>query len=224
MGGNTGGTPAGRATPGTDAGGVNGARAKGGGRTPAGCETGGVGLDIVGGPAGVGARAVRIGVGSACGCIDVASTACASTATGVSDGVGAAIGAGSATTGIGGVGMAGGRCVSITSGARTGVGLASTCGISNSSSIDVPAPIVMTPPQTEQRARTPADETFDGSTRNIDRHSGHVTFTSPPVCSRTRVSSLRLAYQLVGNPYDDRSRTQNQEASLHSSSSQSPAR
>jgi hypothetical protein len=40
--------------------------------------------------------------------------------------------------------------------------------------------IVITPPHTEQRARTPTVGTFDGSTRKTDRHSGHDTFTSPP--------------------------------------------
>ena len=69
--------------------------------------------------------------------------------------------------------------------ARAGVAADS----SNSSSIDVPAPIVIIPPQMEHRARTPAVGTFDGSTRNIDRHSGHVTFTSPPSRSRMLVSS-----------------------------------
>jgi hypothetical protein len=36
--------------------------------------------------------------------------------------------------------------------------------------------IAMIAPQTEQRARTPADGTFAGSTRNTEWHSGHVTF------------------------------------------------
>ncbi len=38
----------------------------------------------------------------------------------------------------------------------------------------------ITPPQTEQRARTPPSGTFAGSTRKTDRQSGHVTFNSPP--------------------------------------------
>jgi hypothetical protein len=38
----------------------------------------------------------------------------------------------------------------------------------------------ITPPQTEQRARTPPSGTFAGSTLKIDRQSGHVTFTAPP--------------------------------------------
>jgi hypothetical protein len=50
----------------------------------------------------------------------------------------------------------------------------------NSSSTAIPMPTVMTPPHTEQRARTPAVGTFAGSTRKTDWHSGHETFTSPP--------------------------------------------
>jgi hypothetical protein len=34
----------------------------------------------------------------------------------------------------------------------------------------------MTPPQTEQRARTPVAGTLAGSTRKMERHSGQVTF------------------------------------------------
>jgi hypothetical protein len=41
----------------------------------------------------------------------------------------------------------------------------------NSSSIELPAPIVITPPQTEQRARRPSSGIFAGSTRKTDRHS-----------------------------------------------------
>jgi hypothetical protein len=67
-----------------------------------------------------------------------------------------------ATTGVGG--MAGAEGVA----ARAGAPPAAT------------AAIVITPPHTEHRARTPPVGTFDGSTRNTDRHSGHVTFTAPP--------------------------------------------
>jgi hypothetical protein len=44
----------------------------------------------------------------------------------------------------------------------------------------VGAAMEITPPQTEHRARTPTVGTFDGSTRNTDRHSGHETFTAAP--------------------------------------------
>ena len=47
----------------------------------------------------------------------------------------------------------------------------------NSSTTDGPAPTVITPPHTEQRARIPDDGILVGSTRNTDRHSGHETFT-----------------------------------------------
>ena len=50
----------------------------------------------------------------------------------------------------------------------------------NSSSIELPAPRMMTPPQTEQRARTPVAGILVGSTRNTERHSGQETFTCPP--------------------------------------------
>ncbi len=67
-------------------------------------------------------------------------------------------------------------------GARLGDGAPSDMGVAagagaNSSSIGAPAPTMMTPPHTEQRARTPPDGTFAGSTRNTELHSGHETFT-----------------------------------------------
>lgn len=40
----------------------------------------------------------------------------------------------------------------------------------------------ITPPHTEQRARTAAPTTFAGSTRNTDRHSGQDTFITHPRC------------------------------------------
>ena len=49
-----------------------------------------------------------------------------------------------------------------------------------SSSIEAPSEIVMTPPQTEQRARIAVEGTLLGSTRKTDRHSGQDTFTCPP--------------------------------------------
>ncbi len=41
-----------------------------------------------------------------------------------------------------------------------------------------PAAMVITPPQTEQRARTLAEGILAGSTRKTERHSGHTTFMS----------------------------------------------
>ena len=41
-------------------------------------------------------------------------------------------------------------------------------------------PTRITAPQTEQRARTPPGGTLEGSTRKIELHSAHETFTAPP--------------------------------------------
>ncbi len=88
----------------------------------------------------------------------------------------------------------------------------------NSARASSPPAIVITPPHTEQRARTLADGTFDGSTRKIDRHSGQETFmTSPPPGRRAsirRCASRRRA----GCPSGDRPRTRSLGASWRSSS------
>ena len=115
-------------------------------------------------------------------------------------GVGATEGGTTRDTGIG----AGARTVGI--GAATGLGAAGSAGAArgaaladdratdvapadaNSARASSPAAIVMTPPQTEQRARTLVSGTFDGSTRKIDRHSGQVTFMTFPQPAR-RASS-----------------------------------
>jgi hypothetical protein len=95
----------------------------------------------------------------------------------------------------------------------------------NSSSIELPAPIVMTPPHTEHRARSPIAGIFAGSTRNTDRHSGHETFTSPPSLwpshARSRLSSARRP---ALRRFVDRSKRRNPGASSRSSSFQSRAR
>jgi len=49
-----------------------------------------------------------------------------------------------------------------------------------SSRTDVTGAMAITPPQTEHRARTGVSGSFAGSIRNIDRHSGQVTFTASP--------------------------------------------
>src|SRR5436305_1049634 len=85
---------------------------------------------------------------------------------------------GAPTAGAGG-GGGGGAAIG---GAATGEALAEAPAIAgwrdgaNSSSIELPAPTVMTPPHTEQRARMPAEGIFVGSTRKTERHSGHETF------------------------------------------------
>jgi hypothetical protein len=50
----------------------------------------------------------------------------------------------------------------------------------NSSRASVPAPMVITPPHTEHRARTLVPGTLAGSTRNTERHSGQATFMTSP--------------------------------------------
>ena len=81
-------------------------------------------------------------------------------------------GAGAARIGIAGVGA-------FPKFTATGVGAP---GVNSSPAAPVPSrETVMTPPQTAQRARTIAPETFAGSTRKTDRHSGHETFTCPPL-------------------------------------------
>ena len=52
----------------------------------------------------------------------------------------------------------------------------------------------ITPPQTEQRARTPPSGTFAGSTRKIEWQSGHVTFTAPPTWSPRRPDRSATAH------------------------------
>jgi hypothetical protein len=95
----------------------------------------------------------------------------------------------------------------------------------NSSSIELPTPIVITPPQTEQRARRPSSGIFVGSTRKTDRHSGHETFTSPPSLGPSRAVSIPSSiHRPATHPCVDRSRKPSREASSRSSSFQSRAR
>jgi len=90
----------------------------------------------------------------------------------------------------------------------------------NSSSIEDPAEIVMTPPQTEQRARTMADGTFAGSTRKTERHSGQETFTCPPSRPVCRAARQRAGSRSASHPAVGRWRTLSREASSRSSSFQ----
>ncbi|MEP6729968.1 MAG: hypothetical protein ABJE10_04980, partial [bacterium] len=103
--------------------------------------------------------------------------------------------AGTATIGVGidvlgGGGAAGAGVIACTAAAVVGVGIrgASADAVvaavladgadaaANSLCASAPAAIVITPPHTEQRARTLAAASFAGSTRNTERHSGQVTF------------------------------------------------
>jgi hypothetical protein len=53
-------------------------------------------------------------------------------------------------------------------------------GVTVEGTVAASMPMRMTAPQTEQRARTPPGGTFAGSTRKIELHSAHETFTAPP--------------------------------------------
>lgn len=90
----------------------------------------------------------------------------------------------------------------------------------NSSSIDDPADTVITPPQTEHRARTIVDGTFAGSTRKTERHSGQETFTCPPSRSICRDARWMVGSCSVSHPCADQSRRRSREESSHSSSFQ----
>src|SRR5437762_2936647 len=89
----------------------------------------------------------------------------------------------------------------------------------NSSSIDEPAEIEITPPHTEQRARTMVEGTLAGSTRNTERHSGQETFTCPPLRPSYRDEPGARSTR-VKHPAADQSRIRSPEASSHSSSFQ----
>jgi hypothetical protein len=150
---------------------ANGVRdTTGGGVAPAGLGGVGAGVGSGGssGGAGVGRASTAVGVG-VLGCVSGAES-CTATAS-----------SGTATVG-GGVGAVGLVQSSTCIGAGNSVGVSGTESDGpNSSAIDSSTPIFITPPHTEQRARTPREGTLEGSTRKIDRHSGHETFTSPPV-------------------------------------------
>jgi hypothetical protein len=107
----------------------------------------------------------------------------------------------------------------------------------NSSSIGFPAPMVITPPHTEHRARIPAVGIRAGSTRKMERHSGHETFTyqppkQAPWCAPTIRQALVPASEAAFEPPPehtvhrsaDRLKTRIPAASWRSSSSRSPAR
>src|SRR5687767_5886856 len=102
-------------------------------------------------------------------------------------------------------------------GAGRAAGVAAARPSAKSFSMAPPFPIVITPPQTLHRARTPAVGIFAGSTRKTDRHSGQETFTSllrspavPAAAAATRPRPLDHA--------GDRRRRRNREASWRSSS------
>jgi len=168
---------------------------------------------IIGGIIGAGRAGVGIDIG-------VAGAAGGGGITGVTGIVGRGATAGAANVGACGSAAAGGATPAVPRALIAALGLAA-----NSSSIELPAPTAMTPPQTEQRARTPAAGIFDGSTRKTDRHSGHETFTyRPPLQSRFHVAALPEPIPRTARPSAGRSRTLSRVASWRSSSSPSPAR
>ena len=82
--------------------------------------------------------------------------------------------------------------------------------------------IGITPPQTAQRARTPPGGTRLGSTRKIERHSGHATFIGPLQPQAWSIAGfLRLRPQ--ADRADGPRTTRSPGASWRSSSSRSPA-
>ena len=108
--------------------------------------------------------------------------------------------------------------------AACGLTALADAGTANSSR-PPPAPaIVITPPQTEQRARATAMGTLAGSTRKTERHSGQVTFMpSPPwgVTDRTPRCATRLRADCRS---DDPPSRPIPAVSSHSSSFPSPTR
>lgn len=96
-------------------------------------------------------------------------------------------GAGGGTTGAGGVTrrVRAGVIVSGAASASDSMATRSCRSIVSRDAAEPPSmPMRTTAPQTEQRARTPPGGTFDGSTRKVDWHSAHETFTAPPLPGR----------------------------------------
>ena len=107
---------------------------------------------------------------------------------GESNGV-AGIGVGTLTRGAAGVAMDARHGAAASD---DGVATPPAVAVANSARASAPAAMTMTPPHTEQRARTLEPGSLAGSTRNTDRHSGHVTFieylrhgwrSSAPICA-----------------------------------------
>lgn len=96
----------------------------------------------------------------------------------------------------------------------------------NSSRTDDEGVIVINPPHTAQRARTIDAGSLVGSTRKTDRHSGHPTFTAPPVRPTADVVARPRANLQVRRPpdsVDGQLNTPSRVASWRSSSSRSLA-
>lgn len=130
---------------------------------------------------------VKAGVGIRGGAGGWTGSAGGVTTTGTGGGSGAtstARAGGGVTLGAGG--MATGAEIRGGGGAVTAVpppdaNMGAAIGWAKSSFAISPPPTAITPPQTEQRVRTPACGTRAGSTRKTERHSGQVTFMRPHV-------------------------------------------
>jgi hypothetical protein len=135
--------------------------------------------------AGTAAKGTAAGAGIGVGIAGVAGTIAGVADAGIGGGaIGtAALGAGgAATAGLAPAGVYG-RCGV----GRDGRGAAtapSDAGVTEIGS--EPPAMAITPPHTEQRARTPVAGTFAGSTRKTDRQSGHETVTVPALRSGVR--------------------------------------
>lgn len=135
-------------------------------------------------------------------------------------GVGRGVSAGASPTGLAptaGVGLFGAGGVARTAGVLARGGTApAACPFASSAT-------TITPPHTEQRARTLPSGTFAGSIRKTDRHSGHTTFTAPP-SHRMHRPVPRRPPRVPFHPYAGRPYTRNPAGSWHSSSSRWPIR
>ena len=185
---------------------------------------------IGGGTAGTSGRATGVTTGGAGGVNAGVTTAALGSGsgggTGASTGIGAGSGSGSGSNSCaGGSGAASAADSNIGAGTiATGGGINATLGraIASAASPNSGAETAMTPPHTEQRARTPPIGTLAGSTRNTDRQSGQVTFTAPPRrLSHWIRHPADVHHQLCLR--DGRSCRPNLPAFLHNSSFQSPA-
>jgi hypothetical protein len=94
---------------------------------------------------------------------------------------------------------------------------AAPCG-ANSCAAPGDGATVITPPQTAHRARTDEAGILDGSTRNTDRHSGQVTFTTGLPRARSWAIRRFASRRLAGCRCGDRSSRPILGGSLRSSS------
>lgn len=205
--------------------------ATGVGAGPGATETPATGVGMAGETAGVGALPGAIGnvTGTAAGvgARGAGTAPCAGSAAGVYD-------RGDVT----GVGLAAGRAAAgavapdaigvarDTPPGNAGTAAEAPIGVTDTGS--VPPAMAMTPPQTEQRARTPVAGTLAGSTRNTERHSGHETVITP--LRRSAFPSahapvpMRPTEVTLVHPDDDRQPRPSLAVSSHNSSFPWPTR